>query len=76
MNSYEKIKKIPQNTNSIVMTTALTYLLDIGCKSAMQITDKMIDEVEGNGLMTKEFVQELMRTAREIAQAADTPSDV
>lgn len=76
MNSYEKLKNIKNNTNNAILVTALTYLLDIGCREAKEITDDVIEKAEGNGLMTKEFVQELMKTAREIAQAIENPSDV
>lgn len=47
---------------------AVSHLLDIGFRAAQQITEKDIEELEGNGLMTKEFVQDLVRTSKEIAE--------
>lgn len=45
----------------------ISHLFDIGFRTAMSITDEDIAELEGNGLMTQDFVQDLVRYAREIA---------
>lgn len=49
----------------------VTYLFDVGFRNVMQITDEDIDELEENGIMTKEFVQDLVRTAREVANICE-----
>ena len=57
-------KEIGANAEMMV----LTYLLDKGFTFCQNITDEDIDELDGNGLMTKEFVQCLVRCARELAK--------
>lgn len=67
---YADIEKIYNNTRLDVFIMASTHLMDIGWNEAEQITDEDIEtKVEGNGLMTKEFCQELVRIARDIAKA-------
>ena len=39
-------------------------------KNITKITDKEIEELEGNAMMTQEFVQELVRLTRELAKTA------
>ena len=50
-----------------VFPMAVANLLDIGFRRAQKITDEEIERLEENGLMTKEFVQALVRTTRDIA---------
>lgn len=46
----------------------LTYLFDKGFSLCQSITDEDIENLDGNGLMTKDFVQSLVRCARELAK--------
>lgn len=46
----------------------ISYILDKGQSMILQITDEQIEGLEGNGLMTKEFVQSLVRAAREVVR--------
>ena len=46
----------------------LTYLFDKGFSFCQSITDEDIENLDGNGLMTKDFVQSLVRCARELAK--------
>jgi len=64
---YGNMKKI-YLSNQTVFAMAVANLLDIGFVEAENITDEEIDNMEGNGLMTKEFVQDLMRMTRDIAR--------
>lgn len=67
---YNSIKKIYDKTDRAIFSMAAAYLMDIGWNETKQITDEDIEtRVEGNGLMTKEFCQDLVRVARDIAQA-------
>lgn len=63
---YEVYKKSPA-----VFPIAAAYLVDKGFTFVSQITDEDIEGLEGNGLMTKEFVQELVQMARDIVTASD-----
>lgn len=49
----------------------LSYILDKGESTIREITDNQIEELEGNGMMTKNFVQGLVRTAREVCRQCD-----
>lgn len=49
----------------------LSYILDKGVSRIKCITDEEIDELEENGLMTKDFIQILVRTARKVCMQCD-----
>ena len=68
--SYNKMYEVYRK-NPRTFPIAVAYFADKGYSFTKQITDEDIAELEGNGLMTKEFVQELVRTAREITEATD-----
>lgn len=67
---YEELRKIYDVTRLDYFVMAITYLMDIGFRNAKEITDKEIEQAEGNGIMTKGFVQDLMKTARQIAKVS------
>lgn len=50
---------------------AVSYLMDIGFQTAKQLTDEQIASVKGNAMMTDEFTQGIMTTAREIAKVCN-----
>ena len=64
---YKNMLKIYRNTHPAMYSMAVGYILDKGMKTTRGITDEEISELKGNAMMTKEFVQGLVRTARKIA---------
>lgn len=54
--------------NGIPYVMILSYILDKGQTTISQIEDDDIENLEENGLMTKDFVQTLVRTAREVVR--------
>ena len=74
--SYEKINEIKCKTQFVVFSMGVSYLLDNGYDFCLKLTDKDIDSLDANGMMTKEFVQGLVRTARDIANAEDSPFEI
>ncbi len=54
----------------------INYLFDKGIENVKEITDEDIAEIPGNGLMTANFSQALVRTAREIAKTCDLYKDI
>ena len=74
--SYQGMKKLYDKTRLDYFVMAVTHLMDIGWRNAEKITDEEIEKCEGNGLMTKDFVQWIQRTAREITQIADGPVEL
>ena len=73
---YKDLKKIYDSTRLDFFTMAVTHLVDIGFRAAEKITDDDIETLEENGLMTKEFVQDLVRLSRELAQTCENPSEL
>lgn len=71
---YAEVKKIYDRERLEIFVMATSYLMDIGFQAALKITNTDIENAEGNGLMTKEVCQELMKIAREIAINC-TPSE-
>lgn len=49
----------------------ISYILDKGQATISQVTDEEIEKLEENDLMTKDFVQTLVRTAREVVLNCD-----
>ena len=64
---YANMTKIYNDTHPAMYNMAVAYLLDNGFTSVQQITDEEIEALEENGMMTKEFVQGIVTTARDIA---------
>lgn len=64
---YKDIKAIYNKVGVPIFTMASAHLMDIGWKTAKKITDENIEQIEGNGLMTREFCQDLVRVARDLA---------
>lgn len=60
--------KIYDESSPVIYSTAVAYLLDKGFTFVLSITDEDIEALEENGIMTKEFVQDLVTTARDIAR--------
>ena len=57
--------------------TVLQYLCEqVGIDKAREITDEEIEAIEGNGFMTQEFCQSLVRCARRIARECDFIKDI
>lgn len=54
--------------NGMAFVMAVSHLLSIGVNVASDITDDDIAELEGNGLMTQDYVQDLVRLTREIGK--------
>lgn len=54
--------------NGVRFIMAVSHLLSIGVNVASDITDEDIAELEENGLMTQDYVQDLVRLTREIGK--------
>ena len=70
--AYLEMMEVYQKTRKDVFAMAVAYLLDKGFDMMMDIEEDDIVTMEGNGLMTAEFVQDLVRTAKRIADATAT----
>ena len=68
MEHYEtKIGKIiEEEFDSRIGNAVISYIMDKGMSNVKEITDEQIKKLEGNGLMTQDFVQSLVRCARRI----------
>ena len=75
---YEtKIGKIIEaNFNARMTNAVIAYIVDKGWDNVKDITDEDILNLESQGLMTKEFVQALVKTAREICQTCSMWEDL
>lgn len=75
-NTYSKLKDIYSDSRFDVMAMVLTYILDKGWSNIKELTDEEIESFEGNGIMTKGFVQHLAKTAREVCNAVENPTEL
>lgn len=68
MEYYEtKIGKIIEKEfDSRIGNAVISYIMDKGIENVKKITDEQISKLEGDGLMTQDFVQSLVRCARRI----------
>ena len=73
MTYYEtKIGKIiEEEFNSRMGNAVVSYIMDKGMSNVKEITDEQIEKLEGNGLMTQDFVQSLVRCARRICNECE-----
>lgn len=72
-NMYEIIKS---NFDARCDAMVVAYLFDKGIEFCKSITDEDINSLEGNGLMTEEFVQSMVRTASIIAKECSLFDDI
>ena len=63
---YGNMKKIYRRDEAMFVM-AVAYVLDNGVCRIAKLTNEEIEQFEGNGLMTAEYVQLLARMGREIA---------
>lgn len=64
-------KIIDEEFDSRVGNMVFTYLMDKGIENIKEITDEQIEKMEGNGLMTQQFVQSLVRCVRRICNECE-----
>ena len=65
---YGNLKKMYRKTHPAMWNMAIAYLLDYGFSQVKEITDEQINTLEGNGLMTADFEQGIVKTAKAIAE--------
>ena len=73
MTYYEtKIGKIiEEEFDSRMGNAVVSYIMDEGMSNVKEITDEQIEKLEGNELMTQDFVQSLVRCARRICNECE-----
>ncbi len=74
---YTNMKKIYESVHPVMFNAAIAYIMDEGFNTIEKLTDEDIESFEGNALMTKDFVQGIVRTAREIVKECnDNPIEI
>lgn len=73
MKYYEtKIGKIiEEEFDSRMGNAVISYIMDKGIENVKEITDEQISKLEGDGFMTQDFVQSLVRCARRICNECE-----
>lgn len=73
MTYYEtKIGKIiEEGFDSRMGNAVISYIMDKGMSNVKEITDEQIKKLEGNRLMTQDFIQSLVRCARRICNECE-----
>ncbi len=64
-------KIIEKEFDSRMESAVISYIMDKGMENIKKITDEQIRQIEGNGLMTAEFLQSLVRCARQICNECE-----
>lgn len=59
-------KIIEEEFDSRMGNAVISYIMDEGMGNIKEITNEQIEKLEGNGLMTQDFIQSLVRCARRI----------
>lgn len=72
----DELNKLYNENRLDVFSMAVCNLLDYGFRQMESVTDENIEAQKENGLMTKEFVQDLVRLSRDIARACNNPIDI
>lgn len=68
-------KIIDKNFDGRMTNAVIGYIIDKGWENVKEITDEQIAKIEGQALMTAEFAQALVKTAREICQSCSMWED-
>lgn len=63
-----KVGKIENKYGLILFRSGLSYMMDKGMDFCSNLSDEDIAKAKGNGLMTAEFVQDMIRCAKELSQ--------
>ena len=71
MDYVEKLRALKQRVGDGIFVMAISYILSKGIDKIIDLTDDEISSIPGNGFMTDDFCQELVRTAREITHIAE-----
>lgn len=74
--SYKKLTEIKNSCRFDYFVMAVSHYFDIGHRNAQRITEAEIKAAEGNAMMSKEFVEWLMETAKKIADSVDSAVEV
>lgn len=74
--TYKKLLELKNSTRTDYFVMAIAYFFDIGYTRAKNITDDDILKVEGNGIMTKDCCEWLMKMTRQIADMTENAIDV
>lgn len=74
--SYKEMKTIYDRNRLDFFGMAVSHLLDIGFNNAKEITDEQIATIKDQGWATAGFLQELVTTSREIANACNSPVEL
>lgn len=68
-NKNEEISRLIENEfDSRMEAAVISYILDEGIKDLKNGTEESISKIEGNGFMSAEFLQALVRTAIKICK--------
>lgn len=73
---YKNLKELYKRERLDVFSMAVSHLIDCGFRNIENLSDSEIEKMEGNGLMTADFVQHLVKLSREIAQNCDSPVEL
>lgn len=65
--TYNNLLKIKSSCRIDYFCMVCSYFFDIGYQGAKSISDKDIENVQANGMFSKDFNEWLMKTAKEIA---------
>lgn len=67
----DKMMEIFNNTDYEVFVLGVAQLVDTGFRFSKRVTDEDIENIEGNSFMTKEYMQDIVRVAKEIAETVE-----
>lgn len=71
--NYKKLKEICKDMKADYKSMLFAYIFDIGFQNAKEFTSKDIESCEDRGVLTRDFQQWLIRLAKEICNAVDSP---
>ena len=74
--AYKDLKAIYDCNRLDFFVMAVCHLLDIGFNNVKDITDDQIATIKDQGWATAGFLQELVTTSREIAEACGSPVEL
>jgi len=73
--AYIELKKKYDKSNSFMFNLAVTNIVEKGMKVCTKITDEAIEEIKGNDLFPKHYLQGVVELSRELSREV-TPAEL
>lgn len=73
---YKELKELYMKNRQDIFAMAVAHILDKGFDFILKLTDEDIQSIEGSGMMSASFAQDLTKFSKDITSACDNPVEL